>query len=263
MRSTSRLRKTANLSESILQQLNMYALAASAAGVGLLAAAPPAEAKIVYTPAHKLITPNHTIPLDLNHDGIADFRLKDIRFTTSPYGFSHIAMLSVVPARNANKAAGYSAFNRHYASALKAGVSIGPKRKFASGAMQMAYVMSDTGAHRGTAAECLGPWGDVVNRYLGLKFLVQGKVHFGWARLSVRCSGFVNVDATLTGYAYETIPNKPIIAGATKGPDDISVEGPEAALSIPTPDRLTLGALALGAPGLSIRRRKESADALS
>jgi hypothetical protein len=230
-------RKLADLSQSFRQRLNSYALAASAAGVGVLALAPPANAKIVYTPAHKLITPNHTIPLDLNHDRIADFRLKDIRFTTSPFGFSHIAMLSVVPARNANKAAGYSAFNQHYASALKAGVSIGPKGKFASGPRVMANVYSDTGAHQGTAGQCLGPWGNVVNRYLGLKFLVQGKVHFGWARLSVSCSGFVNVDATLTGYAYETIPNKPIITGKTKGPDIITLQ------------RGSLGRLAQGSAG--------------
>ena len=251
-------KKPADLSPSFHQRLNSYALAATAAGVGVLALAPPADAKIVYTPAHKLITPNHTIPLDLNHDGNADFRLKDIRFTTSPYGFSHIAMLSVVPARNANQAAGYSAFNRHYASALKAGVSIGPKGKFASGPRVMANVYSDTGAHRGTAGQCLGPWGNVVNRYLGLKFLVQGKLHFGWARLSVSCSGFVNVDATLTGYAYETIPNRAIIAGKTKGPDDASVEESNTASTVPAPEPATLGVLSLGSPGLSIWRREES-----
>jgi hypothetical protein len=249
-------RKSAHFSSITDQQLNLYALAASAAGVGALALAPTAQAKIVYTPAHKLITPNHTIPLDLNHDGVADFRLKDIRITTPTYGFSHIAKLSVIPARNANKEEGYARFSRHYAFALKPGVSIGPKGKFASGPMEMAYVMSDTGAHRGTAGECLGPWGNVVNRYLGLKFLIQGKAHFGWARLSVHCRGFVNVDATLTGYAYETIPNKPIVAGATRGPDDVQ---PASASVIPPKRKpATLGLLALGSGGLSIRRREQT-----
>jgi len=32
------------------------------------------------------------------------------------------------------------------------------------------------------------------------------------------------VSGTLTGYAYETIPNKPIITGQTKGPDVITVQ---------------------------------------
>lgn len=260
MKSAPVSRKPAHLSVSTRDQLNLYALAAGAAGVSALALAPTAQAKIVYTPAHKLITPNHTIPLDLNHDGIDDFRLKDIRFTTSPYGFSHIAKLSVIPARKANKAEGYSRYETNYASALKAGVSIGPKGKFVSGPRQMAYVMSDTGAHRDTAGQCLGPWGNVVNRYLGLKFLIQGKVHFGWARLSVHCSGFVNIDATLTGYAYETIPNKPIIAGRTHGPGDS--EPVPATGTAPRSERAALGLLALGSQGLSIWRREENSVAV-
>jgi hypothetical protein len=65
--------------------------------------------------------------------------------------------------------------------------------------------------------------------------------------------------ATVTGYAYETIPGKAIVAGATKGPDDAE---PTAALSSHTPEPVTLGALALGAPGLSIWRRTESVAAM-
>jgi hypothetical protein len=68
MKPTSRLRKTANLSESILQQLNMYALVAGAAGVGVLTLGQLSEAKIIYTAAHEVIGPKHQYNLDLNHD---------------------------------------------------------------------------------------------------------------------------------------------------------------------------------------------------
>ena len=68
-------RKTANLSKSIHQQLNAYAIAAGAAGVSLLVLAQPADAKIIYTPAHVVI--GRTFPLDLNHDGIIDFWIVD------------------------------------------------------------------------------------------------------------------------------------------------------------------------------------------
>jgi hypothetical protein len=44
-------RVLSNLSDSVHLRLNMYALAASAAGVGALALARPCEAEIVYTPA--------------------------------------------------------------------------------------------------------------------------------------------------------------------------------------------------------------------
>src|SRR5579863_10427884 len=75
MKRSPRPRTTANLSDSIHHRLNMYALAASAAGVGVLALAQPIEAKIVYTPADVKIG---YIPynLDLNHDGVVDFQIE-------------------------------------------------------------------------------------------------------------------------------------------------------------------------------------------
>jgi hypothetical protein len=119
----------------------------------------------------------------------------------------------------------------------------------------MATSFSDTGARRFLNGSCNGPWSKAKNRYLGLQFLIEGKVHFGWARLNASCRG-TDVFAILTGYAYETIPGKSIIAGATKGPDDAA---PTASFTMPTPEPVTLGALAMGAPGLSIWRRKELA----
>jgi hypothetical protein len=68
-------RTPSKLSDSLRQQLNMYALAATAAGVGLLALAQLAEAKIIYTKTHHVIDDhNRYYYLDLNHDGKADFR---------------------------------------------------------------------------------------------------------------------------------------------------------------------------------------------
>ena len=49
--------------------------------------------------------------------------------------------------------------------------------------------------------------------YLRLKFMVDGKVHYGWARLSVALDQrwqYDEVSGTLTGYAHETVPNKAI-----------------------------------------------------
>src|SRR5215813_7373274 len=71
MKRPSQPRAAAVLSKSLNHQLNTYALAAGAAGVGLLALSQPAEPKIIYTPAHI----KYPYSLDLNHDGIIDFYL--------------------------------------------------------------------------------------------------------------------------------------------------------------------------------------------
>jgi hypothetical protein len=65
--------KPTKLSESLQRHLNAYSLAATAAGVGVLALTPAAEAKIVYTPIELYLEGRY--PLDLNNDGIADFSL--------------------------------------------------------------------------------------------------------------------------------------------------------------------------------------------
>jgi len=77
-RSTKRC-NSVRLSEPLNHRLSQYALAASAAGVGVLALAQPAEARIVYTPAHRYIRLNHPLGIDLNRDGIVDFYVLGLR----------------------------------------------------------------------------------------------------------------------------------------------------------------------------------------
>jgi hypothetical protein len=231
MKRSSRI---ANFSKSLHQQLNMYVLAASAAGVSALALAQPADAKIVYTRADKVII--GVFDLDLNHDGIADFVFaRFIGSTESTQGGylrvgGYVSDNSIVTTHR-----GYAA------AALRAGVRIGGKRD-AGEISPPKYGGPIMASFRRLCFECKtyfrGPWANggkgIKNRYLGLKFLIKGKVHYGWARLNVAPH---SITATLTGYAYETIPGKAIIAGATKEPD---------AIVFPADNSGTLGHLALG-----------------
>jgi hypothetical protein len=222
----------------------MYALAAGATGVALLSAAQPAAAEIVYTPAHQQILTQHKLTLDLNHDGIADFAISNRAFcTTDICGRTLIAR----PLAPQNKVAGMKGLIfTLYASAIKPGVKIDGLAHFSGKLM----------AASGTECGYAGQWQNVANRYLGLKFVISGQVHFGWARFSVK-SGTGKITAILTGYAYETIANKPIIAGQSKGPNTI-IDGPAASLGTPEPGPAKLGLLALGSPALSLWRREEA-----
>jgi hypothetical protein len=259
MKRSSRPRKTANLSASVHHQLNMYAVAASAAGVGMLALAQPAEAKIVYTPAHMVIGRNSKIALDLNHDGKSDFNFQETFITTTSVGEAHSLILSVLPAHKANQIWGMD----HHASALPAGVRVGPKGRFSYAKKTLAVDVYQDGT--GGSGTCGGLWNNVKHRYLGFKFSINGKTHFGWARLNVACItqfGNHQINGLLTGYAFETVANKPIITGKTKGPDDIE-ERPDAALTAPIAKPSTVGMLALGSQGIPLWRRKESLGGIS
>jgi hypothetical protein len=258
MRRFPRPRQTpAHLSGSVQQRLNSYALAAGAAGVGMLALTQPAEARIVYTPADKNIEPHSRVDLDLNHDGIVDFSFKDFR-TTNSFG-SGTGRLSVFPERKTNGIRGHSVSGQAYASALLPREQIGPKKHFLSRAGMMATSRNYQGpAYRSrTSGVCTGAWAGVSNRYLGLKFTIQGETHFGWARLTVSCPyGSSTVTATLTGYAYETIPNRPILAGKEMGPE-VAEPNPPSSTGLSTQQPATLGRLAQGAEGLVAWRKKE------
>lgn len=253
MKRSSGPRKTANLSESTHQQLTMYALAAGAAGVGVLAMAQPAEAKIVYTPAHIRIT--GTFSLDLNHDGVTDFKIRVHQYSHSP--FSTFWSMRVSSKSYANQIVCHSSHGSSgFANALPAGSRLGPKRRWERADAIM--VGWGTNLHGGTSHS--GAWFDVQRRYLGLKFIIHGNFHHGWARFNVNMSNN-HFDAVLTGYAYETIANKAIVTGQTKGPDDASVEEPNTTSTVRTQKPATLAALALGSPGVSIWRREEQASA--
>jgi len=244
-------RTSARLSEPVQQQLNLYALAATAGGMGWLSLTQPAEAKIVYTPAHISIGHNQILNLDLNHDGITDFQ-----FYNSYYGsIVYRGTLKVLPALRGDAIWG----NGGSASALRAGARIGPSKRLQVGNNLMAQVIFQCPSACTTRIS--GPWVNVTRRYLGLRFLIHGKTHFGWARLNVTATTSSEVLATLTGYAYETIPYKPIIAGNTKDSDEVVSERNLPSSRFPTaPKPATLGALAMGAPGLSIWRRKEPSE---
>jgi len=246
-------RKTTHLSDSVQRRLNIYALAASAAGI--LALAPFAGAKIIYTPAHRHLPLNKDFFLDLNHDGSNDFKF-NLSSRKKSNLRSFIARLDVEGVRAGNSIVWlHSTIHEGGSCAvpLTKGQTVGPKGAFIQGPATMFDTNANTSFRTTYCA-----WQHVKNgqAYLGLKFSIKGKTHYGWARLG-NVFGGPNAAAELTGYAYETIPNKPIVTGKTKGPDNSNVEEPNASLAAPTPQPATIGMLALGSPALSIWRREE------
>jgi hypothetical protein len=229
-----RSRSERSLSEALDKRLASYAAAASAAGVGprarapaaaeviaratgavgagLLLSAGPASARIVYTPAYINFVRTTTFALDLNHDGIEDFRFDFHPFNTC---CDNLSFMSVFPAQVGNAALGNiqgllsarfgGPFTCRAASALPAGHSIGPGGRFgAYQTMVGEYAFFSYGSVDPKSPVSIlhcGNWLDAQGRFLGFEFTVQGQKHFGWARLNTLFHGFAGSQATLTGYA--------------------------------------------------------------
>jgi hypothetical protein len=200
-----------------------------------LGTAQSAEAKVVFTRTYKVIDWQARMGLDLNNDGVADFNFA--------VGASfHGGQWQIHPL-GSNLVMG-----DYWASALPAGVPVGPGAKLVGyvAVLEADFVNSVSTAY-------LGNWLNAENKFLGLEITINGQHHFGWARIS--CPTFGH--CILTGYAYETVPGKAIITGATSDSAKVSESQPPADLP-GCKENPSLSLLACGATGLELWRRDEA-----
>jgi len=247
--SVGRSRAVVQLGPEIERRLRSYTMAAKASAVGvagfLMLASMPSEAEVVYTPAYKTLGRGYNcaspaeLDLDLNNDGQTDFILA-IRFCRN-YSGSRQSIYAGVYAFGAASSNQVMQTNQlEYQAALPVGAPIGSGGKFAN---SRSMAICETASSRQASG---GPWENVTNRYLGLKFQIDGETHYGWARLNVTSGCYYTL--TLTGYAYDTVANRPIVAGTIPYVNNSSdAEAPQM-------QPATLGALAAGSQAQSMWR---------
>ncbi len=269
-------RKPAPLAGKLDARLLTYTVAATAAGVGIAAQSQPAEAEVVAHPANISVPYNGGIVhFDINGDGQMDFGLsigsekgpkhrvrRQTCSTDCLPGFS--SEMKVIPEQAANEIwqtgqkAGFFGSAIYCAAALAPGRRVGPSAAFKGPGARAMYWNYDNPISGGDAA-C--PWNNDATRYLGVKFAdSKGNLHYGWVRVTIGYSAGEPV--TITGYAYETVPNKAITTGVTKG--SISQDGVDDPISLATPVApmpSSLGLLAVGAPGVAIWRKPDEQTA--
>jgi hypothetical protein len=204
MKKRAKFTLTARLEEHLLA----YAKAATAAGIGILAATQPLEASVIYTPAHVRVGIGG-FNLDVDNDGLPDFEILPISYTQT----GSKAALYAIGIGTDRASVQVGRMSDTDAIARKLGGRIGPEKQFTGIAL-----MGSERAENGSIVGQEGSWLSVKHRYLGLKFTTrQGQTVFGWARFNVHIDfdGQLHLRATMTGYAYETTPNKSIVAGDT------------------------------------------------
>jgi hypothetical protein len=229
-------------------RLKLYAFAAAAAGVSVLALAQPSDAEIVVT--RKTIRVDQSpVTVDLNKDGAADFQFSfQATHGSSSCGCHGHTSLIVDALTGGGIVAKKPTGNfGPYASALVRGINIGPSAHFSAGKVKI-----EAKSHSYSTFGYDGNWYLAgSNRFLGVKFQIKGKTHYGWIRLTVNVPG--NFETTITGYAYETVANKRITAG------EAAASMAEAETTSSRANR-SLGMLALGAEGHSLWRRAVNSE---
>jgi len=237
-------RKGASLLDEVLERrMLLYVLAAGTA----LSGASAAQAKVVFTPSNAvLVGPYSVLQIDLDNDGVTDFVLAEdsVSISTStvktrkhPDGFSFFHVIGVYSPVTSDGVEVQSGLPE----ALIRGSQIRGKGVFANSGL-----LASAGSRR-----AFGNFLNIIHRFLGVRFLINGEAHYGWIGFR-RCNGFA---ASLVGWAYETEPDKPILAG-DRG------EGAGSA-SVYSPESTSLQLLALGHTGIANRQRRIAAQAIS
>ena len=251
-------RKTQSTETS--EHLRLYSLAAAAAGVTVLSLAQPAEGEIIITNKTIPIHSGTPVMLDLNGDGINDFK-----FTLSNYTYkiasNNLLYVQGLTPGAANIGKGLAA------SAMVRSANIGPGEPFIHSDynvfIELSRLCTQNCGQKGGYSfnqSLYGNWaGGHPNRFIGLKFKINGKVHYGWVRMTVTVKQKGtgkgpkgSFSATITEYGYESVANKSCGAGSP----GTAVAGDQEYESKIAP---SLGMLALGADGMALWRREETA----
>jgi len=253
MPATQKSRKATILPSSLRSKLDMYGLAAGAAGLAIAALTSPAQGEVVFTPAHQEIG-REGVFIDLNNDGVQDFQIVFAVFALADSAGVLVSSLGgnrVLSGTSANGRPGWVAN-------LPAGYRVGPNsEKFQAGGTFSskwgpAKVLFDCVDNSGLES-CFGPWYRTQNSFVGFQFSIKGETHYGWARLKQDVVSAYEIHTYLTGYAYETVADKPILTGKTSGSGVSAAEGSETSARAAR-SAGSLGMLSAGASALPLWR---------
>ncbi len=177
-----------------------------------------AKAQIVYTDINPdtLIGNFNYFHIDINADGINDYELHTSTVTAF---YVRTATVTMYGLNDNTIAVGDSAaVHPGYPLALSEGATI-PSAGI--------FTFTNGGKLRGyTLGGIFGYWENNVDKFLGIKLIVDGSIYYGWIELSVYAN-WPDAHATVISYAYNSTPNQTILAGQTCPPlAQVVADGP-------------------------------------
>ena len=201
------LKQRSPFGEAVYQGLNGYLLAASAAGVAVLACAMPAEGAPVCRSIDFMLLGTNTYALNPAAGPVTPFNVAQTFSSPSSHPTFDGGRLFLTP--NLPRAETVIAENNLPAD-LPAGASIGPGNNFGEGKSYGLLFSTTRSRHRGNLK--LGE----VN-YFGYKFLISGKFHYGWVRMKAATSFRQFAQTQILASGYESLPDTRILAGSCTG----------------------------------------------
>ena len=254
-------RTAASLNPRLIKRLTAYAVA-GVAGFGV--ASPGADGAIVYTSVKQFgesqLGTQAVVSIDLNRDGIIDFNIVgEFVYQFNSFSRTHTAFVYVGPHSGA-VAGSQHGYLPPSAAALDFGQKIGPELYFVpplGGRVNLAFLL----ARPGSVGVHYGNFYNQTNKFLGLKFELNGKTYYGWARVNVRRVFEQPVPGKnflfeVVDYAYQDRADTSLRAGEGIPQADVFAAQPEADVAecvsaLPA----TLGLLAYGADAIPAWRR--------
>jgi hypothetical protein len=244
-----RQRSAATLPEALASRLDAYTLAATAAGIGLLGSALPANATPICQNISVVLSGTDSFALNPANQQIAPFLVVQTRFY---YDYESNPMFWNRAFFEPNPQGVMLSAANSLPAAVSAGALIGPSGKFAKGnsyGLLFTYGPGDSYFQYkggGTLNKHRGNFKFGQTNYVGFRFLLSGQYHYGWARIEVFLHPYFHEVIAKTGissYGYETAADTAISAGDCPTPE-LSSNG------------ASLGLLALGEQGFSKWREK-------
>jgi hypothetical protein len=202
-------RKEAQLPKSLSGRLKDYALMAGAAGVGVMALAPGAQAGIVYGPgftANSNLTGcnpsgtsacNNALATVFSINGIQELDFTN-QYISNPNTHTQFGSFGVASA-NGSGAMVMTSF-------LEAGAMIGPGNTFTSSTKLAGQQWTNTNAMTPTPGAAAGPWGAHIGQtgYLEFDFNNGGTTDYGYLVVTIEQNPTNHsLSEVVTGYAYD------------------------------------------------------------
>ncbi|MBK8487249.1 MAG: T9SS type A sorting domain-containing protein [Chitinophagales bacterium] len=207
-----------------ITNLNTMLIGYSALSVSFLLIAQKSDAQIIYTDIDpdEMLLPYYDdgFDMDINGDGTNDFHFQVYSWGFTAYaGYEYFAAIQPL----GSNAAGYildSSFRecssylnvQKVAPVLNAEDTISADMQFANEEIIFASVSQDDYPCYGSG-QMLGSWVNKSEKFCAIKFKIDSEYHYGWIRMSM--NEFYEI--TIHDYAYESLPDVPIIAGRTTG----------------------------------------------